>query len=256
MTVVPPSDYRGRVEVSEANGDAEVVEPSGPPGSLTDRIAAVVGRSCAAVGEHDPHTARHLDQIGVVSGVVARGLAGDDVVDLRTAEWIEVLAPLHDLGKLATPVRILRKPGRLDDDEWAIVRRHPEDGKVLARDLIADVLAGDLADDEQDDAELVVDLTTSIVELHHETLDGSGYPHGLTDAEIPVAARVVAVADVFDALTAVRSYKEAWTTADAVAELARLVDNGRLDGRCVAVLERSTEELEDRLRDVRPDRGV
>jgi HD-GYP domain-containing protein (c-di-GMP phosphodiesterase class II) len=61
---------------------------------------------------------------------------------------------------------------------------------------------------------------------------------------------------VFDALTAVRSYKEAWRTTDAVAELARMVDNGRLDGRCVAALERSTEELEDRLRDVRPDRGV
>lgn len=216
----------------------------------------MVDRSCATVGQHDPHTARHLDQIGVVSGVVARGLAGDAVVDLRTAEWIEVLAPLHDLGKLATPVRILRKPGRLDDDEWAIVRRHPEDGQVLARDLLADVLAGELGDEEQAEAELVVDLTTSIVELHHETLDGTGYPHGLTDAEIPVAARIVAVADVFDALTAVRSYKEAWTTADAVAELARLVEAGRLDGRCVAVLERSTEELEDRLRGVRPDQGV
>ncbi len=256
MTVEPPSDYLGGVEVPEANGGAVPVESGGTAGSLTDRIAAMVERSCAAVGEHDPHTARHLDQIGIVSGVVARGLAGDAVVDLRSAELIEVLAPLHDLGKLATPVRILRKPGRLDDDEWSIVRRHPVDGQLLARDLLGEVLAGELTREEQDEAELVVDLTRSIVELHHETLDGRGYPHGLTDAEIPVSARVVAVADVFDALTAVRSYKEAWTTDDAVAELSRLVDTGRLDGRCVAVLERSTDELEDRLRDARPDRGV
>ena len=227
-----------------------------PEDSLRGRVAAMVRRSCAAVGEHDPHTARHLDQIGAVSGVVARGLAADGVIDLRTAEWVEVLAPLHDLGKLTTPVSILRKPGRLDDDEWAIVRRHPVDGQVLARDLLGDALAGDLTGDDRSEAELVVDLTSTVVELHHETLDGTGYPHGLTDAEIPVAARVVAVADVFDALTAVRSYKDAWTTDDAVAELARLVDAGRLDGRCVAVLERSTDELEERLRGVRPDRGV
>jgi len=225
-------------------------------GPLADRIVGVVERSCAAVDEHDPHTGRHLDQIGVVSGVIARGLAADDVIDLRTAEWIEVLAPLHDLGKLTTPVSILRKPGRLDEDEWSIVRRHPEEGRVLARDLLSDVLAGGLTDEEREEAEYVVDLTTMVVELHHETLDGRGYPHGLTDTEIPMAARVVAVADVFDALTAVRSYKEAWTTDDAVAELSRLVDTGRLDGRCVAVLEQSTDELEDRLRDARPDRGV
>ncbi len=229
-------------------------------GSLRDRIAALVERSCFAVDDHDSGTARHMEHIGVVSGVVARGLAADGVVDLRTARWIELLAPLHDLGKLAVPAGILRKPSALDDDEWTVVRRHPLDGSRLAADLLADLLVADRSsagpDAVDDEAELVVDLTTNVVELHHETLDGRGYPHGLTDAEIPVEARVVAVADVFDALTASRSYKAPWTTAEALGELARLVDAGRLDGGCVAVLERSADELDERLRGGRPDGGV
>ncbi len=214
---------------------------------LESAVAAAVDRFVESIRAHDRATGVHVGAIGAVAGVVARGLVDDGVVDPWTAEWVELVAPLHDVGKLEVPSRVLAKPSGLDADEWAIVRQHP----TIGRDRIASVLSELVVDLTADDAGAVadigpvIDLTAAVVELHHETLDGRGYPHGLTGAEIPVAARIVAVADVYDALTAVRPYKEAWTARDAVGELSRMVDDGRLDPDCVAVLVRSTDELDD-----------
>ncbi len=211
-------------------------------------VRAAVARFVAEIRLHDRATGAHVDSIGAVAGVVARGLAEDGRIDDWTAAWIERVAPLHDVGKLDVPASVLEKPTGLDADEWAIVRRHPTAG----RDRVTGILDRVVADlttpadtDSTDQIARVIDLTASVVELHHETLDGRGYPHGLTDDEIPVGARVVAVADVYDALTAARPYKDPWSAQQAVGELSRMVDDGRLDGDCVAVLARSTEELDD-----------
>ncbi len=118
--------------------------------------------------------------------------------------WGELIlnaAPMHDVGKIGIPDAILQKPGKLDADEWKIMRRHPEIG--------AEIIG-------EDPSELLR-LARVIALGHHEKWDGSGYPFGLAGEAIPLAARIVAIADVFDALTCVRPYKRAWSVEDAVA---------------------------------------
>ncbi|WP_146066929.1 HD-GYP domain-containing protein, partial [Candidatus Venteria ishoeyi] len=108
-------------------------------------------------------------------------------------------APMHDIGKIGIPDAILRKPGKLDDTEWTIMKQHPEIG--------ANILKGDTP---------LQHMARDIALYHHEKWDGSGYPQGLAGTQITLAARIVAVADVFDALTTVRPYKAAWPVEKAV----------------------------------------
>ncbi len=117
--------------------------------------------------------------------------------------WAEDLlnaAPMHDVGKIGIPDAVLRKPGPLDADEWATMRRHPE----IGAEIIGEYPSG------------VLQLAREIALAHHEKWDGSGYPRGLAGEAIPVSARIVAVADVFDALTTRRPYKEPWPVQDAL----------------------------------------
>ena len=117
------------------------------------------------------------------------------------ADALLTAAPMHDIGKIGIPDAILQKPGKLDADEWKIMRRHSEIG--------AEILG------ENDGA--LLKLAAIISRHHHEKWDGSGYPEGLAGDAIPLAARIVAIADVFDALTSVRPYKEAWSFEKAMA---------------------------------------
>jgi putative two-component system response regulator len=112
-------------------------------------------------------------------------------------------APMHDVGKIGIPDAILRKPGRLDEDEMRVMRTHPEIGARIIGDHAEGMLA----------------MARRIALYHHEKWDGSGYPQGLAGEAIPLEARIVAVADVFDALTSTRPYKRAWSFDDAVAFL-------------------------------------
>ncbi len=117
--------------------------------------------------------------------------------------WAEDLlhaAPMHDVGKIGVPDAILRKPGPLDADEWDIMRRHPEFGAEIIGEHDSNVLQ----------------LARAVALGHHEKWDGSGYPGGLAGENIPLAARIVALADVFDALTSERPYKKAWTPEAAI----------------------------------------
>jgi two-component system response regulator RpfG len=146
----------------------------------------------ARAGEHkDYDTAMHLQRMSLYSRALAEafGLSSEE------AEIIELAAPLHDIGKIGTPDSVLLKKGKLDDEEMKIMRRHPHVGYQILEDSPSKYL--------QKGGEIALS--------HHEHFDGSGYPSGLIGNEIPLAARIVAIADVFDALTSVRPYKEAWS---------------------------------------------
>lgn len=123
-----------------------------------------------------------------------------------SAEWADALlnaAPMHDVGKIGIPDAILQKPGPLTPEEWQTMRKHPEIGAEIIGEHTSDVLS----------------LARSVALGHHEKWDGSGYPHGLSGEAIPLEARIVAVADVFDALTSVRPYKKAWPVEEALQHI-------------------------------------
>ena len=125
-------------------------------------------------------------------------------MDEAAADDLLHAAPMHDVGKIGIPDRILQKPGKLDADEWAIMQTHAS----IGADIIGEHAPGGM-----------LALVREIALSHHEKWDGSGYPRGLARDNIPLAGRIVAVADVFDALTSVRPYKRAWALDDAVGYL-------------------------------------
>ena len=161
-------------------------------------------------------------------GVVALALAVGRELDLdpRARRELEFGALLHDVGKLRTPDEIINKDGPLDDAEWAIIRRHPADGQAML-DRIGGVLSE-------------VGL---VVRAHHERWDGGGYPDGIAGERIPLASRVIAACDAFNAMTTDRSYRRAMPLAEAIEEL-RSCAGTQFDPRVVtavcAVVERET----------------
>ena len=186
---------------------------------------------CRASEHRDPETGAHIQRMAHYSCLIAAELG------LSAAEQEDVLnaAPMHDIGKVGTPDHILLKPGRLTDAEMVVMRQHAEIGYRILKDCQARMLQ----------------LAAEIAHTHHERYDGSGYPNGHAGERIPLVGRIVAVADVFDALTSVRPYKTAWTM-----EAARqyLLDNchTHFDPRCVAALLRrwpAVEEIRARFRD-------
>lgn len=183
----------------------------------------------------DIETGAHLERMARYSRITARGLV--EPLDL-TDEFVEAVflyAPLHDVGKIGIPDHVLLKPGRLDEAEWEVMKSHTVKGRQMVDTINRDLGIGAMNRD---------DVMRNIVELHHEALDGSGYPHGLEGEEVPLEARIVSVADIFDALTSPRPYKAGWSMDEAVAELHRMADAGKLDGRVVESLVSQPDELE------------
>jgi HD-GYP domain-containing protein (c-di-GMP phosphodiesterase class II) len=161
-----------------------------------------------ALEAKDEYTRGHSDRVAAL----ARRLALEAGLSVRQADVIAQSGLLHDLGKIGVPEHILRKPGALSEEEWAVMRRHPVTGSQIVAPLEC-FAEGAL-----------------IVRHHHERQDGSGYPDGLAGETIPLGARVVAVADVYDALTSPRPYRPALTRAEALERLS--AEAGRtLDAR-------------------------
>jgi putative nucleotidyltransferase with HDIG domain len=157
-------------------------------------------RLLTAAGYRDDNTYEHTQRVGHLAARLARGLGLGD----RDVWLIRRAAPLHDIGKIAIPDSILLKPGKLSDEEFEVVKTHA----VLG----ARVLASGGSD--------VLETAETIARHHHERWDGGGYPDGLAGESIPIAARLVHVADVFDVLVHERPYKESWTVEAAAREIA------------------------------------
>jgi HD-GYP domain-containing protein (c-di-GMP phosphodiesterase class II) len=186
-------------------------------------------RSCLSlVSYKDPETGNHLERMARYTRLIARELAkqGHPGLTDETIEHLFMFAPLHDIGKIGIPDRILRKPGRLDEEEWQIMQTHSTKGRE-----IIDTIAGYLGVATFDQLSLLRNISGS----HHETIDGKGYPNQLKKDEIPIETQIVSVADIFDALTSHRSYKPAWSNAAAFKELMQL-SGTKLNPDCIRVL--------------------
>lgn len=166
-----------------------------------------------AVDEKDPYTRGHSDRVTKYSVMIARemGIYEDFV------EVVRISAQLHDVGKIGIEDRILKKPGALTPEEFEIMKTHTTKGANILRPVaqLKDMIPG--------------------IELHHESLDGRGYPHGLKDDEIPLLPRIIAVADTFDALTTTRPYQHAHEPKDAL-RIIHSLSGKRLDPTAVAAL--------------------
>jgi len=191
-------------------------------------LASAVKTAHDLVHYRDPETGAHIDRVSRYARLIAQHLAATGVASLddATIERIFEFAPLHDLGKLAMPDRILLKPGRLSDAERNEMKQHTLRGRAIIESIVHNFGL------EQLDG---LDLLRHIAEFHHENMDGSGYPHGLHGSEIPLEARIVAVADVFDALTSARPYKPTWNNDETFAWLRKLA-RSKFDENCVEAL--------------------
>ena len=156
-----------------------------------------------AVESRDSEVKGHTDRVTDLAIRVGEALA----LDKEGLEALRWGAYLHDLGKVATPDAILHKPGKLSASEWEIMRQHVEAGYRVALQL-----------------PFLPKATLETILYHHERWDGGGYPHGLATTEIPLSARIFSVCDVYDALTSVRPYKNAWSHEDALAEIQAQVE--------------------------------
>jgi len=144
----------------------------------------------------DNETGMHVIRMSHYSRIIADALSTND-------DWVDMLyhaAPMHDIGKIGIPDNIMLKPGKLEGEEWEIMKKHVTYG--------VQILGGHESD--------LLKMAKEIAESHHEKFDGTGYPNGLVGENIPLPGRIVAIADVFDALTSERPYKKAWSTQKAV----------------------------------------
>ncbi len=185
-----------------------------------------VVRSLGRAAEYrDNETGMHIVRMSKYSQLMAQALGLGD----ERAELILHASPMHDIGKVGMPDSILLKPGKLTEEEWRIMRTHTTIGyQILNAEKSSDLM----------------DMAKQIALYHHEKWDGSGYPHGLKAEAIPIEARIVALADVFDALTSERPYKRAWSVDEALAEIDRQRDK-HFESHLVDVLKELLPDVEN-----------
>jgi len=189
---------------------------------IVERERETVYRLSKAAEYRDPETGAHILRMAHFSQLIARemGLSMEDQSLLLEA------APMHDIGKVGIADKILLKPGRLDRDEFEVMKQHAIFGYELLKGSSSRVLhAG-----------------AEIARGHHEKFDGSGYPAGLIGEEIPIFSRIVAVADVFDALTSERPYKKAWTL-EAAVDFLNDGSGTHFDPKCVKAFLNAWEDV-------------
>ena len=202
--------------VKELAGKVEAME------KLADAYLHTIEALSTAIDAKDHGTHEHVERVCSLAESVATrvGLKGDDLQAVKTG------AALHDIGKIAIPDQVLLKPGKLTDEEFRLIKEHPVAGELILQPL-------DFGPS-----------VSSVVRHHHERLDGSGYPDGLVGEQISMAARVLAVIDVYDALISHRFYRKAWTPEHALAHLREQVGTS-FDARVVEALAAALEAAED-----------
>ncbi|RIX42021.1 MAG: response regulator [Rhodocyclales bacterium GT-UBC] len=192
--------------------------------AIREREKELIFRMSRAAEFRDPETGAHIQRMAYYSQAIASGLG----LDAAAQKLILEAAPMHDVGKIGIPDYILLKPGKLTPEEFEVMKGHARIGYELLKDSGSEILRAG--------AEIAIS--------HHEKFDGSGYPNGLRGHDIPVFGRVVAVADVFDALTSERPYKKAWPLEEAV----RFLEEGRgkhFDPLCVEAMLAKWDEVLD-----------
>lgn len=163
---------------------------------IADREEETINRLTRACEFRDSETGMHITRMGKYAELLGRSME----LDAADQRLLLLATPMHDIGKVATPDHVLLKPGPLNPEEWAIMKQHARAGY--------DILVGS--------SSKVLQLAAIIALRHHERWDGTGYPDGLRGTQIPLAARIAALSDVFDALISKRPYKRAWTTDEAL----------------------------------------
>jgi response regulator RpfG family c-di-GMP phosphodiesterase len=201
----------------------------------------------AKAGEYrDEETGNHIVRVGCYCQILAKGLGMDD----SKVDMLMLTAPLHDIGKIGIPDAILLKPGKLDADEWEVMRCHSIIGANILKDdpkgIIAFLEWKQVAVSETSTFEKnpVINMAATIARSHHEKWDGSGYPSELSGEKIPLEGRITAVADVYDALRSVRPYKPAFSE-EKTMQIIQEGAGSHFDPGIVAVFERNLTEFRE-----------
>lgn len=189
---------------------------------INRREEEIIWRLSKAIGIRDGDTGSHIDRVSYIAGMIAEEMG----LDQQLCRMIFLASPLHDVGKLGVPDNILLKPGKLTAEEYRSMQKHTELG--------AHILGGS--------SSKLIQIAEIIAVNHHERWDGTGYPKGLKGTDIPIEARIVAIADVLDALCSDRPYKSAWPLDAAFAEILN-ASGKHFDPTCVAAFCRRWPEI-------------
>lgn len=182
----------------------------------------------------DFETGEHLERMARYARIIANGLAPHYNLSDEFIEHVFLFAPLHDIGKIGIPDSLLLKPGKFTAEERQLMESHVLKGVELIQKILGEYSLEHLPDST---------VLMNIVSCHHEFLDGSGYPKALKAIDIAIEARIITVADIFDALTSNRPYKNKWSVDDACIELQRMVEMGKIDADCVNVIFSCVDEI-------------
>lgn len=197
------------------------------------KMQALVHFATDVTGRRSVETDAHVRRMAAYARLIARDLQQQWQLTDAFIEYLALFAPLHDIGKIAIPDHILHKPGPLTEAEFATMKQHVSIGRDIADQAIRHFSLGDMEHG---------DMLRNIIQFHHEKLNGNGYL-GASGDEIPLEARIIAVADILDALLNQRSYKEAWPLEQVLPEMQRMADSHDVDKACVDALLRHQTQI-------------